>query len=243
MKILIIAGLLAVPLWAQQSSKDLNANIVAARAANKEMRYTDAEASMLTDATANPQSSLVWVELGTAEIGLKKYTEAETAFKKALGIDPETQKQMHQDDFYSVSDTATRASRNTADHAVMREVNPEIVGGRTTTWARLLRTATKRSDEQSAGGLGFRSQGEPGRRRRSILGTRQSSSTKRETPRRRWRGGEGNSRSDPNRAILYYFKGQGLVAKSTVDPQTQKMHCSAGVPGGVQKYLQLSRSG
>jgi len=242
MKILIIAGLLVVPLWAQPSRKDLNADIVSARAANKEMRYTDAEALMLTDATANPQSSLVWVELGTAEIGLKKYAEAETAFKKALGIDPETQKQMHQDNFYTDSDTATRASRNTADHAVPsnEKLNPEIVGAAYSDLGEIY-ARTKRT-EQAQAAWDSAVKANPAKAA-LYLGNETIIFYQEGNAEAQVAAAEKAIAVDPNRAILYYFKGQGLVAKSTVDPQTQKMIAPPGCLEAYQKYLQLEPKG
>lgn len=45
---------------------------------------------------------------GSAELGLKKYDEAELAYKKAPGIDLETHKALHPDDFIATGTTATR---------------------------------------------------------------------------------------------------------------------------------------
>ena len=36
---------------------------------------------------------------------------------------------------------------------------------------------------------------------------------------------------DPNQAILYYIKGQGLVANATVDPKTQSHRSASGLRG------------
>ena len=43
---------------------------------------------MLNDTLAYPDAVLLWVELGLAQLGLKKYSEAELSFQKALAIDP-----------------------------------------------------------------------------------------------------------------------------------------------------------
>ncbi len=48
---------------------------------------------------------------------------------------------------------------------------------------------------------------------------------------------------DPTRASLYYFKGQALVAKSTVDRKTQKIQLPVGCAEALQKYLQLEPAG
>ena len=97
-----------------------NAAIVEARTATKEGRFADAEALMLRATQNNPNLILPWVELGLAQMGLKKYSEAEASFKLVLGLDPASVKRAHSGDFYLPDNTAgvvapgaTRASRNT----------------------------------------------------------------------------------------------------------------------------------
>ena len=48
---------------------------------------------------------------------------------------------------------------------------------------------------------------------------------------------------DPGRAMLYYFKGQALVAKAAIDPKTQKMVLPPGCVEAYQKYLVLEPAG
>jgi cytochrome c-type biogenesis protein CcmH/NrfG len=83
--------------WAQEpipaGKKDpegLNAQIVAARKATAEKRFADSEAMMAKVTADNPNLILPWVELGLAQLGLKKYPDSENSFKMALGIDPES---------------------------------------------------------------------------------------------------------------------------------------------------------
>lgn len=66
---------------------NVNTAVVAARADTKNKRFADAEALMLKLTQDKPQLVIPWVELGFAQLGLKKYSEAETSFKTALGID------------------------------------------------------------------------------------------------------------------------------------------------------------
>jgi tetratricopeptide (TPR) repeat protein len=76
------------PEQTKELSAAMNADLVKARAATKAHQYADAEALMLKDSAAMPRSSLIWLELGFAQLGLKKYDQAEVAFQKALGRDP-----------------------------------------------------------------------------------------------------------------------------------------------------------
>src|ERR1700675_3150424 len=104
----------------KRDAETINAQVVAARKATSEKRFADSEALMQKVTESNPNMILPWVELGLAQIGLKKYPEADSSFKMALGIDPASLKRLHSDDFYQKADApgfvapeATRASRNT----------------------------------------------------------------------------------------------------------------------------------
>jgi tetratricopeptide (TPR) repeat protein len=48
---------------------------------------------------------------------------------------------------------------------------------------------------------------------------------------------------DPNQPILYYLKGNGLVAKTTMDDKTHKLVAPPGCMEAYQKYLQLAPDG
>ncbi len=48
---------------------------------------------------------------------------------------------------------------------------------------------------------------------------------------------------DPTQAILYYIKGQGLVANATVDPKTQRIVLPPDCAAAYQKYLELAPTG
>jgi tetratricopeptide (TPR) repeat protein len=50
-------------------------------------------------------------------------------------------------------------------------------------------------------------------------------------------------KTDPNDAILYYIKGQGLVQTATIDPKTQRIVLPAGCAEAYQKYLDLAPTG
>ncbi len=48
---------------------------------------------------------------------------------------------------------------------------------------------------------------------------------------------------DPNLAILYYIKGQGLIANATVDPKTNRIVLPPDCAAAYQKYLELAPNG
>lgn len=67
--------------------KNLNANLVQARAANKAKDYAKAEDLMKQATTLKPDAAVLWLELGIAQAGQKKYDDATTSLKKTLELD------------------------------------------------------------------------------------------------------------------------------------------------------------
>jgi tetratricopeptide (TPR) repeat protein len=58
----------------------------------KTAKYTDAETLMLKDTQAKPDASVLWAQLGQAQLGLKKYDDAEVSYKKTLEIEAASKK-------------------------------------------------------------------------------------------------------------------------------------------------------
>jgi hypothetical protein len=59
----------------------------ASDAETKAAKYGEAESLMLRDTRAKPDASILWAQLGKAQIGLMKYREAESSFTKALELE------------------------------------------------------------------------------------------------------------------------------------------------------------
>ncbi|HEX3471500.1 MAG TPA: carboxypeptidase regulatory-like domain-containing protein [Silvibacterium sp.] len=72
--------------------KNLNADLLKARADNKDKNYAEAEELMSRDSQAKPDAAVLWVELGIAEKGLKKNDDAVTSLKKAVELDAASKK-------------------------------------------------------------------------------------------------------------------------------------------------------
>jgi tetratricopeptide (TPR) repeat protein len=208
------------------------------------MRYTDAETLMLKDTALSAESSLLWIELGTAEMGLKKYVEAETVFKKAIGIDPETQKLMHQEDFYSPKDAgSTHASRNVAEHKVKsnQKLNPEIVGAAYADLGEIYARTAKTEQAEAAWDSAVKAKPVKAALylgNETIIFYQMGNAEAQVVA-----AAEKAIAVDPTRAMLYYFKGQGLASKTTVDAQTQKMIAPPGCIEAYRKYLELDPKG
>ncbi|WP_348260667.1 tetratricopeptide repeat protein [Telmatobacter sp. DSM 110680] len=259
MRTLVLSAILLSTIWVARTQepvpagkKDpeaLNATIVAARKATAERRFADSEAMMAKVTADNPKLILPWVELGLAQLGLKKYPEAENSFKMALGVDPASNERAHSQDFYQSSDkrdavapTATRNTRNTVGGEVnnAQSRTPDIKG---VSWASLgeiyvhegkLKDALEAFDNAAAS---FPVQAAQYRRNETISFFQVGNSDA------QLAAAEKAIALDPSRAAMYYFKGQALVSKATVDPKTQQMVLPPGCADAYQKYLELDPNG
>lgn len=72
--------------------KNLNADLVEARKDNEAKNYAAADALMTRDTTAKPDAAVLWVALGKAQLGEKKYPEAATSLQKAIDVDKASKK-------------------------------------------------------------------------------------------------------------------------------------------------------
>jgi len=72
--------------------KNLNANLTKARDDNKNKNYAEAETLMQQSTQAKPDAPVLWLELGIAQSGLKKYDDASTSLQKAISVDAASKK-------------------------------------------------------------------------------------------------------------------------------------------------------
>lgn len=72
--------------------KNLNANLAKARDDNKNKNYAEADSLMSQATQAKPDAAVLWLELGIAQSGEKKYDDAATSLKKAIDLDAASKK-------------------------------------------------------------------------------------------------------------------------------------------------------
>lgn len=234
----------------KKEAGDLNADLIAARAATKDHRYADAEALMVKATQENPNLVLPWIELGLAQSGLEEYDKAENSFKIALGIDPATVAKAHDDDYYQRADaqgvvapTATRQTRNTNFEGTVITGNqrtPDVLG---TAYASLGEIyIRKHRPDEAKQAFDTAVKDNPAdaalyRRNETIFFFKTGDADD------QLAAADQAIAIDPTRAMLYYFKGQALVSKAAVDAKTQKIILPAGCAEAYQKYLQLEPNG
>lgn len=73
--------------------KNLNADLITARKDTDAKNYAAADALMTRDTTLKPDAAVLWVALGKAQLGEKKYSEAATSLQKAVDADKADKKQ------------------------------------------------------------------------------------------------------------------------------------------------------
>ena len=72
--------------------KNLNADLKKARDDNNNKNYAEAEQIMSRDTVLKPDASVLWVELGRAQQGQKKFADAATSLQKAIQTDAASKK-------------------------------------------------------------------------------------------------------------------------------------------------------
>jgi tetratricopeptide (TPR) repeat protein len=232
------------------SIESVNASVVAARAATKDQHYADAEALMLKVTAEHPEMVVPWAELGLAQLGLKKYPEAENDFRMALGIDADSIKRQHSEDFYLqnvsakdvVAPAATRATGNNVGHTIntSQKRPPELLGPSYASLGEVYIREGKIQEAQAAFDTAVKDYPADAahyRRNETILFFQTGNADA------QLDSAEKALALDPGRAILYYFKAQALVGKATLDPKTQKMTLPPGCAEAYQKYLDLEPTG
>ncbi len=228
---------------------NVNAAVVAARAATKDKRYADAEALMLKITSSKPELVIPWMELGLAQLGLKKYDGAEISFKIVLGIDPKSQERSHSDDFYqssndptAIAPNATRQSRNTMGGTVNsgQERPPAVLGAANAGLGEIYIHHGKVKEAQAAFDTAAQANPEQAalyRGNEAIFFFQAGNADA------QLEAAEKAIAVDPKRAMLYYFKAQALTSKATIDPQTQKLVLPPGCVEAYRKYLELEPNG
>ena len=174
-------------------------------------KYTEIESLMTKDATAKPDASVLWAQLGLAQNGLKKYDDALVSYKKALDVD-----------------------------LASKKPNPAIQGMANAGMGEALARQGKVAEANAAYDAAAKanpSQGAFYLRNEAVIFFQQGNQDAQVA------AANEAIQLNPNDALLYYLKGQGLVSKATIDPKTQRIVLPPECAEAYQKYLELAPTG
>lgn len=187
------------------------ADVDAKTAEIKKAKYTEVETLMQKDTAAKPDASILWAQLGQAQVGLKQYDDATTSFKKVLDLEANSKK-------------PTPAVQGLANSG-LGEVYART--GKIQEANDAYDAAAKANPSQAAFYL----------KNEAVIFFQANQADAQVA------AAEKAIAADPNAAILYYLKGNGLVQKTTMDDKTHKLQPPPGCLEAYQKYLQLAPDG
>jgi tetratricopeptide (TPR) repeat protein len=218
-----------------------NADLKLARAANAEKRYADAEALMRKDTGLKPNMLQLWVELGMAQLGLKKYEDAEISFKAALSSGEAAQKQAPAGGFYTEGKgTVAHVSVTTSAPPPLKKDNAEIQGAALAGLGEVYIHQAKVPEGKEAfdkAAAAFPASAALYFRNETILFLQTGNAVEQVI------AADKALAVDPARAALHFYKGQGLAAQATIDSKTNKLVLPAGCAEALQKYLDMEPTG
>ena len=222
---------------------NVNAMLGQARKATAEKRYADAEALMLKVTQSQPSVILPWVELGLAQLALNKYPDAENDFKTALRIGPGGIQKEGPAGFYGPPGGPTKSSSFSdtgPDPGGKQSLSGDAKGSCYASLGEVYAHEGKVKEAQEAfdnAVVAFPPQAAQYRHNEMIVFYQTGHSDE------QLAAADQAIALDATRAANYYFKGQALLAKATIDPKTQKMVLPPGCLEAYQKYLQLDPKG
>jgi tetratricopeptide (TPR) repeat protein len=192
-------------------------------------KFTDVENLMLRDTAAKPDASVLWAQLGQAQLGLAqickeedrqaKYAAAEATYKKVLDLEAASKKPSPPSQGIANAGLGEIYARTgkipeaTAAYDAAAKVNPTQAG------------FYYKNEAIVYYQLSLAGSPLPGLVDAQIAAADQA------------------IKADPKNALPYYLKGQGLVQTATVDTKTGKYNLPPGCAEAYQMYLQLAPTG
>jgi tetratricopeptide (TPR) repeat protein len=199
-----------------QAAQDLGAaatrDVIEAKANDiRTAKYTEIETLMTKDTGVMPDQSVLWTNLARADVGLKKYDNAETNYKKALDLENASKKP-----------------------------KPEVIGVANAGLGEVYARQGKVPEANAA--FDAAAKADPTRasfhlRNEAVIFFQEKNADA------QVKAADEALAVDPNQAILYYIKGQGLIQAATVDPKTNRIVLPPDCTDAYQHYLALAPTG
>jgi tetratricopeptide (TPR) repeat protein len=215
-------------LGATATKTDLDAKAIEIKTA----KYTEVEELMLKDTTltlpeaARPAESTLWAYLGKAQKGLKKFDGAETSYKKVLELEAASKKPNVQaqgaanEGLGEIDARQGKIPEANAAYDAAAKVDPAQAALYLKNEAvTFYQTSLTNGDAKTIA---------------AQIAAADAAIAATTDP------------NNPNSAILYYLKGQGMISAPDAvkeDPQTHKLTAPPGALEAFQKYLTLTPTG
>lgn len=174
-------------------------------------KYTEIQTLMTKDTAVMPDQSILWTNLARANLGLKKYDEAEANYKKSIELE-----------------------------SASKKLKPEVLGVANAGLGEVYARQGKVPEAQAA--FQAAAKADPTRAAFHLRNEAVIFFQERNGP-AQVAAADAALAADPNQAILYYIKGQGLIANATVDPKTNRIVLPPDCEEAYQKYLSLAPTG
>jgi len=179
-------------------------------------KYTDIVSIATRDTGLKPDEALLWNQLGYGQAGLKQYDDAMTSYKKAVDLETVSKKPR----MPVIGQAQSGLGECYARTGKVPEANAAF-------------DAAAKADPANAQ-LYLKNQ--------AIIFFQEGNATAQAAAADEAIKADPNP-NDPNLAILYYVKGQGLIMNATQDPKTKLYILPPGCAEAYEKYLQLAPKG
>ena len=179
-------------------------------------KYTDIVSLATKDTGLKPDEALLWNQLGYGQAGLKQYDDAIVSYKKAVDLETASKKPR--------MPVIGQAQSGLGECYARTQKVPE---------ANAAFDAAAKADPTNAP-LYLKNQ--------AIIFFQEQNSTAQAAAADDAIKADPNP-NDPNLALLYYIKGQGLIMNATIDPKTKLYILPPGCAEAYEKYLQLAPKG
>ncbi|HEU5340533.1 tetratricopeptide repeat protein [Edaphobacter sp.] len=217
---------------ANSQIKNLNAELIQARADTKAGNFDEAIKLMQNATTAKPDEPILWIALGDAQLGS---ADAAAKAARAAGT-PSTDPSIQQ----KYGDAAASYKKGIDLNAASKKPSVETAA---VAYNQLGQAYGKQGDAKNASDA-YESAAKAQPASAGMYYYNEAATF--------YNAGKLDEAAaaadkaiavDPNRADTYFIKGQALIPKATVDPKTQKIVPPPGCVEAYQKYLALAPDG
>jgi len=179
-------------------------------------KYQEIETLMTKDTAIMPDQSILWTNLARADIGLKKYDDAETNYKKGMALE-----------------------------SASKKPKPEVIGVAEAGLGEVYARQGKVPEANEA--FDAAAKADPDRspfylHNEAVIFFQEKNAAAQIAAADEAIKSDANP-NNPNLAILYYIKGQGLIQNATVDPKTQRIVLPPDCTEAYQRYLAVAPTG